>query len=121
VHILSHGQRRNSPFLAGATGMLMNAPSRDIGIIAALMRRLNTEVLPSMFKLRKKVESGERLSEGDIYVLRHALANAKDANLEPLLGRHPEYRSLVGSLFSLYRQVVDRALENELHAGQAGL
>jgi hypothetical protein len=98
----------------------MNPPNRDIGIVAALVRRLDTEVLPSMLKLRKKVESGKRLSDGDIYFLRHALANAKDANLEPLLGRHPEYRSLVGGLFSLYRQVVDRALVNESHPRQAG-
>ena len=97
----------------------MSPPNRDLGIISALLQRLDNELLPSMLELRKKVESGERLSDGDIYYLRRALADARDASLQPLLERHPEYLSLVGNLFSLYRQVVDRALQNETHAAQA--
>jgi hypothetical protein len=98
----------------------MSPPDKDTGIISALLQRLDTELLPSILELRKKVDSGERLSDGDIYYLHHALADARDARLQPLLERHPEYRSLVGSLFSLYRQVIDRALENECRSAQAG-
>ena len=98
----------------------MSLSDKDIGTIAVLLQRLDTELLPSMLELRKKVDSGERLSDWDIYYLKQALARAKDASLQPLIERHPEYRSLVGGLFSLYGQVVDRALENECRAAQAG-
>jgi len=98
----------------------VSSPDKDLGIIAVLLQRLNSERLPFMLELRKKVDSGERLSDGDIHYLHQALTDARDANLQPLIERHPEYRSLVGSLFSLYRQVVDRALANESRVVEAG-
>jgi hypothetical protein len=98
----------------------MNSPHKDIGVIAVLLQRLETERLPVILRLRKKLDAGERLSDGDIEYLNRAFADARNAKLEPLLERHPEYRSVVTALFSAYRHVVERALEiEERWTGQA--
>jgi hypothetical protein len=91
----------------------MSSPDKDIGVIAVLLHRLETDRLPTMLSLKKKVDAGERLSDGDIEYLNRAIADAKAAGLQPLLERHPEYRDLVTALFSMYGQIIDRALENE--------
>jgi hypothetical protein len=97
----------------------MSAPNTDTGIIAALLQRFDTDRLPFILRLKKKVDAGERLSDGEIEYLKRVLADAKDMRLEPMLERHPEYRSLVGTVFHFYSQVVDRALENESRRAQA--
>jgi len=93
----------------------MNSPSTDIGIITALLQRLETDRLPELLRLKKKVNAGERLSDTDIGYLNRVFAEAKAAGLQPLIDRHPEFGDLVATLFSFYRRIVDRALENETH------
>lgn len=94
----------------------MSSLDKDLGIIAALLHRLEFDRLPTLLGLKRKVDAGEKLSDGDIEYLRHAFADARSAQPELMLERHPEYRELVSKLFHFYRLIVDRALENETRA-----
>lgn len=91
----------------------MSSPDRDLGVITVLLQRLENDRLPTMFALQKKVDAGERLDDGDFEYLDRVLAEAKNAGLQPLLDRHPEYNELVARTFALYAQIIERALENE--------
>jgi hypothetical protein len=73
-----------------------------------------------VLRLRKKVDSGARLSDVDIHYFQRALSEAAEARLQPLLERHPAYAELVARLFAFYRQIADRALENEKRWSEAG-
>jgi len=92
----------------------MKASSNDTGVILALAKRFNEQRLPKTIALKKKVDEGECLSEYDIAFLDEVL---KDANrIMPLVDKHPEWQSTAARAISLYKEITDKALENEKKA-----
>jgi ATP-dependent helicase/DNAse subunit B len=89
----------------------MTEKSEDAGVIAVLVQRFEGERLPRALDLKEKVDQGETLNDIDIAFLEQVL---EDANkLGPLLERHDEYHKLVAQATSLYKEITDKALENE--------
>ena len=89
----------------------MTDKSEDAGVIAVLVQRFESERLPRALDLKEKVDQGETLNDIDIAFLEQVL---EDANkLGPLLERHDEYHKLVAQATSLYKDITDKALENE--------
>ena len=89
----------------------MTEKSEDAGVIAVLVQRFEGERLPRALDLKEKVDRGETLNDIDIAFLEQVL---EDANkLGPLLERHDEYHKLVAQATSLYKEITDKALENE--------
>src|SRR5262245_29446135 len=70
-------------------GFLMRSANWDLGVITALLQRLETERLPTMLSLKKKVDDGARLSEAEIEDLKRTFVEIQGDGLEPLLERHP--------------------------------
>jgi len=92
----------------------MTDKSEDAGVIAVLVQRFESERLPRALDLKEKVDQGETLNDIDIAFLEQVL---EDANkLGPLLERHDEYHKLVAQATSLYKDITDKALENEKSA-----
>ena len=92
----------------------MTDKSEDAGVIAVLVQRFESERLPRALDLKEKVDQGETLNDIDIAFLEQVL---EDANkLGPLLERHDEYHKLVAQATSLYKEITDKALENEKSA-----
>ena len=92
----------------------MTEKSDDAGVIAVLVQRFEGERLPRALDLKEKVDQGETLNDIDIAFLEQVL---EDANkLGPLLERHDEYHKLVAQATSLYKEITDKALENEKRA-----
>ena len=92
----------------------MTEKSEDAGVIAVLVQRFEGERLPRALDLKEKVDRGETLNDIDIAFLEQVL---EDANkLGPLLERHDEYHKLVAQATSLYKEITDKALENEKSA-----
>ena len=89
----------------------MTNSSDDTGVILALMKRFEEQRLPEALAIKKRVDQGELLSEHDIAFLEQVFADAK--HVAPLLDRHPEYQPLASRVISLYREITDKALENE--------
>jgi hypothetical protein len=92
----------------------MTDTSHDPGVIHALVERLNTQRLPRALDLKKKVDAGETLGEHDMHFLEGVFRDTE--TIKPLVNRHPEYQQLVANIIKLYKEIVDKAMENEKKA-----
>ena len=94
--------------------IIMTDTSHDPGVIHALVERLNTQRLPRALDLKKKVDAGETLGEYDLNFLESVFHDAD--TIRPLAERNPEYRQLVANVIKLYKEILDKAMENEKKA-----
>jgi len=92
----------------------MTDTSHDPGVIHALVERLNTQRLPRALDLKKKVDAGETLGEYDMKFLESVFHDAD--TIRPLMSRNPEYQKLVAQIIRLYKEILDKAMENEKKA-----
>lgn len=92
----------------------MSNPTKDTGVIQTLYDRLNSQRLPMALALKDKVDQGGTLSEYDISKLEEVFADAQ--TIQPMVARHPEHQELVGRVLHLYKEILDKALENEKKA-----
>ena len=92
----------------------MNNPSSDEGVIQVLLDRLNTQRLPRALRLKTRVDAGDRLDESDIQFLNEVLHDSQ--TVQALIERHPEHQAFVAKLMHLYKEITDKALENEQKA-----
>ncbi len=89
----------------------MTNASKDAGLIQVLAERFETQRLPRVLSIKEKVDEGKVLDRFDIELLEQIF---KDANtIKPLLDRHPEWQPLAARMISLYKDITDKALENE--------
>jgi hypothetical protein len=86
-------------------------PSQDAGLIAVLMERFEKQRLPRALSLKDKVDRGELLDDFDLAFLEEVFADAH--TIKPLLDRHPDYQPLAARMLGLYKEITDKAMENE--------
>jgi hypothetical protein len=91
--------------------MAMSDSTPDAGVIQALIERLDTQRLPRALELKKRVDAGEPLGEPDLRFLDEVFRDTQ--SVQPILGRHPEYQPLVARIIHLYKEILDKAMENE--------
>lgn len=89
----------------------MDKSEYDLGVITALLKRFETQRLPHAKYLHERVMQGEKLTESDVAFLEDVLATAED--IQPMLDRHPEYEKLLSQVVNLYREITEKALQNE--------
>ena len=89
--------------------------SKDAGLIQVFAERLKTQLLPRVLSLKDQVDHGKTLSEFDIQFLEKVFRDAQQ--IFPLADRHPEWQDLVAKLCHLYKEITDKALENEKAKG----
>ncbi|MFZ0468365.1 MAG: hypothetical protein WAL92_05550 [Thiogranum sp.] len=89
----------------------MNESLHDAGVIAVLMERFEKQRLPRAQSLKEKVDRGELLDEYDLAFLEEVFADSN--KIKPLVDRHPEYQELVSRAVRLYKEITDKAMENE--------
>lgn len=89
----------------------MSEHPNDEGILVALAERMVKERLPQALSLKDKVDRGEQLEDRDIDFLERVLKDARQ--VATLVDRHPEYQDIAGRLVGLYKEITDKALQNE--------
>ena len=89
----------------------MKTTDHDLGVIQALLERLNEQRLPRLLELKKKVDAGTPLADEDLGYLSQILADADQ--VKPFIDRHPEYQELVSRIVHLYHEITTKALRNE--------
>jgi hypothetical protein len=94
--------------------IIMTDSSQDPGVIVALVERLNSQRLPRALDLKKKVDAGETLGEYDVHFLKEIFHDVEA--IRPLIERHPEYQQLAANMIHLYKEIMDKATENEKKA-----
>jgi hypothetical protein len=92
----------------------MSESSKDAGVIQVLAEQLANKRLPRALEMKERVDRGELLSEWDIDFLGQVFKDAQ--HIGPLLNHHPEWHDLVGRLVNLYKEITEKALENEKQA-----
>jgi hypothetical protein len=89
----------------------MTENKKDEGVIEALLDRFEKFRLPRALDIQKRVHAGDRLNDNDIAFLERVLEDAQ--RIQPMLDRHPEFEELVARAIHLYKDITNRALENE--------
>jgi hypothetical protein len=89
----------------------MKDPNKEAGMVQVLAERLEKQRLPRALSLKERVDQGESLGDSDIAFLEEVFRDA--AQIRPYLDTHPEWQDLAGRLMHLYKEITDRALENE--------
>jgi len=92
----------------------MTESSKTSGVAQVLVQRLEQQRLPRALELKDRVDRGERLGTSDIEFLEQVFRDT--THIKPLVDAHPEWQDLAGRMLHLYKEITDRALENETAA-----
>ncbi|MDH3830635.1 MAG: hypothetical protein OEV12_08705 [Gammaproteobacteria bacterium] len=92
----------------------MTDTSKDAGVIQVLVERFEKHRLPIVLELKEKVDSGEVLSDREIDYLEQIFEDAQKN--KALVERNPQWQKISARVVSLYREVTEKALENEKNA-----
>ena len=93
----------------------MTDSTDELGVITALLKRFETHRLPRAKRLHERVMQGEQLTEYDLSFLEDIVETIED--IQPIIDRHPEYQKLAMKAMSLYKEITEKALENEKQNG----
>jgi len=89
----------------------MSEESTDMGIIQALVDRLEKQRLPTALQLQEKVNRGETLNDLDLAFLENVFQD--NQAIKGMLDKYPAWKPLATRMISLYNEITTRALENE--------
>ena len=89
----------------------------DAGVIQVLAEQLENKRLPRALSLKEKVDGGETLDDSDIAFLERVFEDASAVGT--LVDRHPEWQDLAAKMIQLYKEITDKALENEKAEGNS--
>lgn len=89
----------------------MNEMQRSLGTVTVILKRLQRHSLPRIFRIKERVDSGERISPEDVLFLRQSLLDALSA--KPIYDSNPELAEISAKIITIYRDVSMKALANE--------
>jgi len=85
--------------------------SKDMGVLAVLAKRLVEERLPKALALKERVDRGEVLNDLDLDFLEQVVSDAN--TIRPMMKDNPQVLGVAGRMLELYKEISDKALENE--------
>lgn len=94
----------------------MTESDKDLGVAMVVLERFTSERLPKAQALKEKVDRGGLLDDRDLKFLHEVFKTARQ--IEHLVDTHPEYQEIYAQATHLYKEITEKALENE--KGAAG-
>jgi|SoiMethySBSTD1v2_1073268.scaffolds.fasta_scaffold239221_1 hypothetical protein len=94
------------------------AKKKELGVIMALLDRLNTRRMPYAKQLKKRVDQGEPLSDFDMRFLKKVMEDS--AEVRRLAAKHPQYQDIVTQMTTLYNDIMTKGTENEKNKAGKG-
>jgi hypothetical protein len=85
--------------------------SKETGVLVALARRMTDERLPKALALQERVDRGQTLNELDLRFLEQVVEDAR--RIQPIVDSHPQAKQVAGRMLQLYREITQKALQNE--------
>jgi hypothetical protein len=85
--------------------------TKQSGVIAALAKRMTEERLPRALALKERVDRGEVLTDLDLAFLQQVLDDAR--GMGSVVKSDPRVHDVAGRMLQLYREITDKALENQ--------
>jgi hypothetical protein len=85
--------------------------SKELGVLVVLAKRMVEERLPRALAIKERVDRGEVLTEPEIEYLEQVFTDAK--SLAPIIDKDARARDVAGRMLSLYKEIMDKALQNE--------
>ncbi len=82
-----------------------------VGILQSLVEEFETHRLPRLLHIKDKVDAGGIVSDIDIEFLDSVIEDAKKTM--PLTVNHPEIHEFCLCVVHLYKEISEKALENE--------
>ena len=89
----------------------MNESADELGVIYALIERFEKQRLPRLLELKKRVDKGGVLSESDIRFMYQVTLDAQRS--KRLIDRHPNWHKFHAAKVNLYKEIAEKALDNE--------
>ena len=89
----------------------MSNPAHDKILVQLLIKRLVNQGLPRVLQMKEKVLRSQPLNEFDISYLHQMLKET--TRLKVLVDHNPQYHALVLRMSNLYKEITEKALENE--------
>ena len=89
----------------------MKRASKESGVIAALATRMTEDRLPRALALKERVDAGALLTDLDLAFLQQVLEDA--GRMHSIMKSDERVLEVAGRMLQLYREISDKALQNE--------
>ena len=84
---------------------------KDDGTSQVLIKRFVERRLPVLLEMKKSVDAGNPLTEGEIELLSRVIEQEK--SFGGVAEKYPEYKPMIAKVIDLYNEITEKALENE--------
>jgi hypothetical protein len=90
--------------------------SKNVGVVAALAKRMTEQRLPRAVALKDRVDRGQLLNDLDLAFLQEVLEDGR--RMASIVEKDERLVDLAGRMLRLYREILDKALQNEQAANK---
>lgn len=90
----------------------MSNTNKNEAMIEVLLERMEKHRLPRLIDIKEKLDQGKKLDNYDLEFLEQVISDARD-NEHYLEGADEKLKNVFMRIISLYKDITDKALENE--------